>query len=242
MKMQKMDPKQVPQVIGLGVISAGVFGYALFNFALGGPKPTTAVEPAPKSGAAVTSVAAAAGAAEAGTVPGAVPGAGPGGVQVVQNTPPALQLPGQYNPDPFRSSEKPEPSVVVAPKPAPAPAPEKKAPLLPPSGTAKPGPADGASQPAPAPKVVVVPAKPPRPEIVVRGTSVVEGMNLAILEIGQEHRVVQVGDVLSKGFKVKKIKLEGVEVVGDKDKFFVPVGAKSEPKKPDNAEGAAAQS
>jgi hypothetical protein len=86
-----------------------------------------------------------------------------------------------------------------------------------------------------------MPAGPERPEVRVTGTSVTDGMNLAILEIGPEHRVVQVGDVVSKGYRVKKIQLQGVVFAKDKDHFFQGVGAKSDPNKPDNAQDKSSQ-
>jgi hypothetical protein len=265
--MQKLDQKQVPQVIGLGVVAVGVFGYAIFNFALGGPKrevtapveKVEAVATTPSSTTAAGTTAAVTGAVnatETGAVPGAPGATGPGGVQVVQNTPPAMPLPGQYNPDPFRSAVKTESPVNVTPKAAGSSPASRKAMGLSATAAGITGaqtdtkPAETEAQRAAREKVerekekarLLAVARTVRPEIVVRGTSVVDGMNLAILEVGQDHRVVQTGDVLDNHFKVKKIKLEGIWVTGDngKDMFFVPVGAKSEPKKSDNAEGPAA--
>ena len=260
-KMQKLDQKQVPQVIGLGVIAVGVFGYAIFNFALGGPKreanpPTStgasATSPGASTAASTTAaVSGAANAAEHGTAP-----TGPGGVQMAQNTAPAIQLPGQYNPDPFRSASKSEaPPVAIKPTTSTGGSSSqgKKA-----SDVA--GAANGAANAKPeeteaeraaklkelqvkeAARMAAI-ARAVRPEFVVRGTSVVDGANLAIVEVGQEHRVVQPGDVLDNNFRVKTIKLEGVWVTGDngKDRFFVPVGAKSEQKKADNGLGSPTQ-
>jgi hypothetical protein len=87
------------------------------------------------------------------------------------------------------------------------------------------------SMPAP------LPLGPERPEVRVTGTSVTEGLNLAILEVGPEHRVVQVGDVVSKGYRVKKIQLQGVVFGKDKDRFFQGVGAKTAADKSDNSLG-----
>lgn len=244
MKMQKLDPKQVPQVIALGVVSVGVFGYAVFTFAGSGPKPDTAAAATKTStattGEAGTSASSTTGSttaetkmalsvAEAGADP-AHPGAAPA------EGAPGINLPGQYNPDPFKAAAKPDvapQAVEVTPKPAPAPVkPQIKAPALP-DATGKGGLMPPVTLVTPPP----VPAGPERPEVRVTGTSVVDGLNLAIVEIGPEHRVVQVGDVVSKGYRVKKIQLQGVVFAKEKDHFFQGVGAKSDPNKPDNAEG-----
>jgi hypothetical protein len=245
MKMQKLDSKQVPQVIALSVISVGVFGYAVFTFAGSGPKPspsksaakssTSATASTPETGAssAESSVAGtrmALSVAEAGGDPAHPAGGSP-------EAAPGINLPGQYNPDPFKATMKPEPpvkAVQVTPKPAPAPVKPKPAPQLPDASLK--GPATTLINPIAPP-----PAAPERPAVRVTGTSVTDGMNLAILEIGPEHRVVQVGDVVSKGYRVKKIQLQGVVFVKDKDHFFQGVGAKSDPNKPDNAQEKSSQ-
>jgi len=244
-KMQKLDSKQVPQVIALGVLSVGVFGYALFTFGGSAPKPDTTPK---KEGAAAGSSAAGSTAASAttGTVTTtadtgtklALSGA-EGGVDPKTGTQgaPEIVLPGQYNPDPFKSTAKPADEVKqvqVTPKPAPV-APKVKQ-IAPPLPDARPGFPLPPTTTAP-----LVPAGPERPEVRVTGTSVVDGMNLAILEVGPEHRVVQVGDVVSKGYRVKKIQLQGVVFVKDKDHFFQGVGAKTETAKADNTLGKSSQ-
>lgn len=242
MKMQKLDPKQVPQVIALGVVSVGVFGYAVFTFAGSGPKPDTAAA-ATKKDAASTSTASTSGSTTTGTTTAetkmalSVAEAGTDPTQSGAATPngaPGINLPGQYNPDPFKSAAKPEvapKAVEVTPKPAPVKT-QIKAPSLP-DASGKGGLTPPVTLVTPPP----VPAGPERPEVRVTGTSVVDGLNLAIVEIGPEHRVVQVGDVVSKGYRVKKIQLQGVVFAKEKDHFFQGVGAKSDPNKPDNAEG-----
>lgn len=245
MKMQKLDSKQVPQVIALGVLSVGVFGYAVFTFAGSAPKPAagkSAAKSTPSaSGSASTTDAPATGSSVAGTQMAlsvaetggdpAHPAAGAPGAA------PGINLPGQYNPDPFKAAVKPDApvkAVQVTPKPAPAPVKPKPAPQLPDASLK--GPA------APLTSLIAPPpAAPERPEVRVTGTSVTDGLNLAILEIGPEHRVVQVGDVVSKGYRVKKIQLQGVVFAKDKDHFFQGVGAKSDPNKPDNAQDKSSQ-
>lgn len=229
-KMQKLDPKQVPQVIALGVLTVGVFGYALFTFAGSAPKsdPTPAKESSTSSSSTTSSSTGAAGTQTAVSVveSGGVPQTGAAGA-------PDIKLPGQYNPDPFKSGAKPEgPSPVEVTPKAPKITPPPAAPIAPPLPDAS----RQALAPLPslAPPAPVVPLGPERPEVLVTGTSVVDGLNLAILEVGQEHRVVQVGDVVSKGYRVKKIQLQGVVFGKDKDRFFKGVGAKTDPDKSDN--------
>ena len=239
MKIQKLDSKQVPQVVALGVLSVGVFGYAVFTFAGSAPKPAvSAPANAAASGSTETSASSATTAPATSTTSAgdtkmalSVAENGVDPKTGAQGTP-EIVLPGQYNPDPFKSTAKsvaPPQTVQVTPKPA-APKASKPAPQLPDSRL-------GPALPQVTAVPTLIPLGPERPEVRVTGTSVVDGMNLAILELGQEHRVVQVGDVVSKGYRVKKIQLQGVVFGKDKDRFFRGVGAKSEPEKPDNTLG-----
>jgi hypothetical protein len=245
MKMQKLDSKQVPQVIALGVLSVGIFGYAVFAFAGSGPKPSPNKSTA-KSTSSTSSSASATGTSPAeSSVAGtrmalsvAETGGDPAHPAGNPEAAPGINLPGQYNPDPFKATVKPEApkTVQVTPKPAPAPVKPRPAPQLPDASLRGPAtPLTNLIAPPP------MPAGPERPEVRVTGTSVTDGMNLAILEIGPEHRVVQVGDVVSKGYRVKKIQLQGVVFAKDKDHFFQGVGAKSDPNKPDNAQDKSSQ-
>lgn len=238
MKMQKLDQKQVPQVIALGVLSVGVLGYAAFSIAFSGPKRGPQTTPAAASASASTS------STSAPLPPGVALETAPGnGVQVTQNSAPEIPLPSQYNPDPFRTAVKPDaagkPSpVAITPKEAaPAPASTSKPPVMPDASRALP-----LLVQAPVPVKPPAPAAPEKPDVRVTGTSVVEGMNLAILEVGQDHRVVQVGDLVAKGYRVKKIQLEGVLFASKKDSFFRPVGVKEEPRKAEAGEAASSDS
>ncbi|MGV3720678.1 MAG: hypothetical protein ACO1SX_07185 [Actinomycetota bacterium] len=233
MKVEKLDSKQVPQVIILGVVSAGVLGYAAYNIAFGGPKRTA---PAGKAAASTVTSSSPSVAATVAAVDGVE-------VNVAKNTAPELTLPSQFNPDPFKSAARPQ-----AAKPAAAPAvgvtskPAAKAAALPVNVPVIPAAGKGALlAPAPAPPFVP-PPKPEKPDVRVTGTSMVDGMNLALLEVGQDHRVVQVGDLVAKGYRVKKINLDGVLFANKKDSFFRHVGVKDEPKKDEDSEGSQPQS
>lgn len=231
MKIEKLDSKQVPQVIILGVISAGVVGYAVYSIAFGGPKRTApANEPAAAGVSSPAAVTAAASSAADGVE-----------VKVTKNAAPELTLPSQFNPDPFKSDAKPvaappTPAVGVTSKPAAKAASLRlNPPIMPDAGMV------GVPVTPPAPAFTPPPPKPAKPDVRVTGTSVVDGMNLAILEVGQDHRVVQVGDLVAKGYRVKKINLEGVLFANKKESFFRHVGVKEEPKKDEDIEGARPQ-
>jgi hypothetical protein len=227
MKVEKLDPKQVPQVIILGVVSLGVLGYAGYSIAFGGPK-----RPAPTGDAATSTVSSPAPTVAATSA--AVDGAE---VKVAKGGAPELTLPSQFNPDPFKSSAK-TPPVMHVPAVGVTSKPVAKATALQGSAPVIPGVGKGSLLvPAPAPPFVP-PPKPEKPDVRVTGTSMVDGMNLALLEVGQDHRVVQVGDLVAKGYRVKKINLDGVLFANKKESFFRHVGVKDEPKKDEDSEGA----
>jgi len=223
MKLEKLDQKQLPQVIILGVLSVGVLGYAGYGIMFGGP------QRAPQAAQSASSSSR----SSASLSPGASDTVDGSNVQVAQNITPEIPLPSQFNPDPFQSPSKPTekkaPRVEVSPKPAPAPAPAPsfvgRPPVMP--DASRPLLSGGVVTPVP----VTPPPPPEKPDVRVTGTSVVDGMSLAILEVGQDHRVVQVGDLVAKGYRVKKIQLEGVLFASKRDSFFRPVGGKEEPRK-----------
>jgi len=231
MKVDKLDSKQVPQVIVLGVLTVGVLGYAVFSIAFGGPKRTP---PSPESTAAGASSPAAASGAAANAAETGAP------VSVTANKAPELTLPSQFNPDPFKTSAKAvgvvsTPPVASVPKPAATASAIRGGVSLPDVYTQR---AMGGGAPPPTTTAVVPTPKPAKPEVLVTGTSMVSGMNLAILEVGQDHRVVQVGDLVADGYRVKKIQLDGVMFANKKESFFRHIGVKEEPKKDTETEGA----
>jgi len=219
-KFEKMDSKQLPQVIALGVITLGVLGYGVVQ----------AMGPGDKKPAEAPAAATAAAGDDAEEQK---PGEAGSDVQITQAGAPAMQLPGTFNPDPFR----PLRGAKVAPMPAPAPAPRAAAkpvrtasalrwpssfdnvPSLSPSGQAKPE--------------TLVPAAPPapvRPMMLVTGIIDVEdGDDMALIVLdGRDRRILQVGDVVANNYRVKKIAMDGVMLVNGTDKYFVSIGKKDE--------------
>lgn len=220
MKFQKLDPKQVPQVIALGVLSLGALGYAAVNF-MGTPARSNSPAAAQQAKVQPASATTEPGAAAANT-----PGNGPEGTMAGN-----LTLPGQYNPDPFRAPASADEKKTPAPAPAPKfTPPSRPAPALPSVGrefTPPPAPSVPVVPPAP-----VAPPAPERPNVVVTGIIDVEGNpDMALVEFGAEQRIIQIGDQLSD-YKVKKIGLDGIWLVHGKDRFFVALGTPNTPGAP----------
>jgi hypothetical protein len=86
-----------------------------------------------------------------------------------------------------------------------------------------------AGGPASSPAVITaVQAKiqgPDRPAVALTGVLDTEGApGMALLMVDTERRVVQVGDVLPKNYRVKKISQNGIELVNGRDRYFVALG------------------
>ncbi len=220
-KFEKLDQKQMPQVIVLGVLCVGVLGYGVMQAVGGEKKPAPAAEQASATSepAGATS-----------TTPEAE-----AGVQITQTGAPGLQLPGTFNPDPFRplKTGKPVATPPPAPAPAPAPAPTRTA-RLPKWPTFEGLPSLGGNEGLPpAQPSVITPAPPPgpvRPTVVLTGVIDVEDgddMALAVLD-GKDRRILQVGDVVANNYRVKKIAMDGILLINGTDKYFVTLGKKDE--------------
>lgn len=217
-KFEKMDSKQVPQLVVLSVLTVGVLGYGVMQaMGSGGEK---------KPEAAPAAAAAAADDDEK-------PEGTPSDVQITQAGAPAMQLPGTYNPDPFRPLKG---AKVVPVTPPPAPAPVQK-PVRTASALRWPSyesvPSLGGNGGAPAKPEVVTPAPPPapvRPMLLVTGIiDVEEGDDMALIVLdGRDRRILQVGDVVANNYRVKKIAMDGVMLVNGTDKYFVSIGKKDE--------------
>ena len=236
MKMEKLDSKQMPQLIGLGVVSVVVFGWAAFSF-LGGMAPAASQGAAKPADAAKASDGKAkvevAQASTVGGAPGApaAPGAPgtpgqPGDPGAVPSVPGMPGAGGEFNPDPFKSPYKKD---MVAPKPAAEPKADKNpAPALPELGFQAPQWTPAPTEaPAPAP---AAPAPPARPDVLVTGVIAGEGVrDMATLKVGTEERILQVGDRVTDAtpYKVRKIAPDGVVLAPGKDSFFVALGAKT---------------
>jgi hypothetical protein len=229
MKFQKIDQKQVPQIVILVVVTVAILGYAGFQFFGGSngsahadtntPPPNhTKVADAktPETGQANPAQAGQPG--QPGVEPGpgqpgaALPGTGPAGA-AQPNV--GLGAPG-YNPDPFRAPAKAEPvKPVVKEKPAVERHPAERWP-------GNPGelPNAGGATVAPGPTPPVAPPVPVRPTLTVTGIIDVQGgTDMALVEQGAQQRIVQVGDQVD-AYKVKKIDLGGITLVNGKDKYY----------------------
>ena len=204
MKFQKMDSKQASQAVVLGVLCVGVLGFGAYNLlGAGGRSGTPAaaaaapVDPAPATPPVVTAA-----------VP-SVKGAA---------------VPSRVNPDPFRpvtGTAKVEPGSPVAPPPvATGPvAARPPAPTLPPAGVAAPTVPEKPAAPAP-------PPPPVRPQVAVTGIIDAEnGKDMALAAVGDEQRILTVGDRLPNNYRVKRIAKDGVLLVHKRDRFFVELGA-----------------
>jgi len=226
-KFQKMDPKETPKVIAIGVIAVGMFGY--FGMTMMSPPkkaPATADAEPKKIDAAAGQQA--------------------NGEASEEQQKMLAQLLGSgsvYNPDPFRpvrlrGSKTPE---RVVPQPGPSK----------PTGGRRSGrtdlnppvvpPATGNPQyPTAAPQVPVVePPALPRPEINLTGLiDAQDGPDLAVATVGAESMILKVGDRLPNDYKVIRVVPAGPRAtpcvwfennpkVGMKDRFFVTLGGKT---------------
>ena len=204
MKLEKLDSKQVPQVIVLGVLGVAALGY-------GGWKLMSGTSSAPAQAATPVS--------ETTTVVSEKPD--PKKAQPAKQM--AAVLPGmgtlnpQFNPDPFRSKAPNPENLRPTPAPTPPPAPPVE---RAPSWT------NGAGglpdlDPTPAPVTPAAPAGPQRPEVAVVGVMDAQGgKDLAILKLGAEQRLVGVGDMVANDYRVKSVGLDGVWLTHGRDRYF----------------------
>lgn len=221
MKFQKLDQKQVPQVIILGILTAGFLGWAGFQWigAAGSAQAQPASAPGKKVASADPGDGAAAGQAGVPGQPGAPVSGQPG--QPLPN----VGLPvGGYNPDPFRAPANLDPADKPVVKPS---APAKPEPARWPGS---PGPLPGAGNPEVViqpggPTLPVEPPAPVRPTLTVTGIIDVDGgHDMALVEMNQQQRIVQVGDLVDS-YRVKKIDLSGVVLVHGKDRFHASLAS-----------------
>jgi hypothetical protein len=220
MKFQKLDSKQMPQVIVLGVLCAGALTWGGYNLVTGlSPSKAAAAPPDRKTPVETTTVEPVS--AQDTDVQVAQAAAGAGGL-----------LPGNYfNPDPFRPAIKLDRTVKAAPpKPAAAPAPVGPEPNDPWGGPTLPVPGRGAGGLGPQePEQPAEPPAPERPQLNVTGIIDVDrGPDMALAEIGAETRILQVGDKIGNDYRVKRIGLDGVLLVHSQDRYFVALGNNAE--------------
>jgi len=234
--MQKLDKKQMPQFVGLCVLSTGVFGY--FGVRMVTPSPAAAAtRPAPKPMVPATLSAAAPAAARAAAA------AAPADNAAAIVPPPA---PGMRDPfvvgyiDP--KSVKAAPAAFTAPVPGPAPAAgtpvadaqiHEQVASLPPapvSGLIVPGfpaaPPLPSAAPAlpPSQKIMPLPAPPPAPpKWTVTGLLQSETGGVAILRDGDSRRFVRVGDFVDGVFRVANVTRSSVVLRHGKTFYTLPL-------------------
>lgn len=224
MKIQKLEKKQIPQVIGLGVLAVVLLSVAGFQLLGARAGRDAQAQPADPKGDRVA-------VASAGQ-----DRPGQGDARFV--------LPPLYHPDPFAAGGTP-----TAETPAETPAehehesasanagndttiPSPPADLFPggiagllPGGITglfgmEPPPANGTPTPLPEP------AGPQRP--LLKLTGVIDGSpSLALVELpDNDRRILQVDDVLPNDYRVELIQMAGVTLIhkDGEDRWFVPVG------------------
>lgn len=222
-KLEKIDQKQLPQVILLGVLSLGIFGFF-------GMQMLTPAKPPPKAAADKKEATA----------------TGEGLPRIAAAPVGGRAYPSQYNPDPFRAvvrrRQRSEMEAMLrrafgqAPTPGrprgggPMTSAGRPRPLPPVTGVDMvPYPAGGGAVPSERPVVEAVAVRPVRPELTVTGIiNPREGQSMALVALGSQQRILQVGDTLPNNYRVRRVDLDGVLLTDGKDIFFVGLGAKSQ--------------
>lgn len=220
MKIDKLDPKETPKVIAIGVLGVGLFGYVLMTMLAETPPPPPPKKEDDKKGQIAEN----------------------------QNPIPNIVLPPIYRPDPF---QKPAGLVLTPPldqtaqSAPPGPRPGGNQQTLnrirnriamdePGSwNTTFPLPRPG-FPPAPAldPQNAGIPVATPqepqpiRPTVWVTGVITISGEETALVDVGEERKILRVGDVVGNDYKVRQIARNGVFFVNGKDTFFVNIGGK----------------
>lgn len=231
----KPNSKQGQQAILLAVLGVTFVGVAIYGVA--GSLSQPAAAPGPPPAAAAPSTPNPDGETPHGTTPeGTTPGGTtPGGTPAVAGVevkpggdPSALQLPEVANADPFKPAlpkvSNSGPAKPTAGKPASAPVRIAEAARSLPNVSVTPVP----SAPA-APVKPVAPPPPPRPQVAVTGIIDAEGgADMALIDLGTEHRIIQLGDMLPGNYQVKRIAMDGVLLVSGTDRYFVALGNKAE--------------
>lgn len=246
--MQKLDKKQIPQFVGLCVLSTGTFGY--FGLRMVTPSPAAAAtRPALKPSEPAEASAAKTAAAPAGTVADAVadavaPPPTPGmrdpfvvgckdpKTAAAPGTLPAFAAP-LHGPAPAASPQVADAQIheqVSALPPAPVseltmpgfPA----APPLPPAASVLP------PQKAISEKIMPLPAPPPAPpKWSVTGLLQGEdGAGVAILRDGESRRIVHVGDFIDGMFRVTRVTRSEVILRHGTTFYTLPLGTKPDSK------------
>lgn len=217
----KLDKKQLPQYIALGVLTAGVGGYTVVHFAAAGPA-SASTRPAPAP--AATRIAAPA----------------PGGPQLAGTAPAGTATPADTGdaPPPTPAMHDPfavgyvDPTTLPVPPGAPAtplPPPGKQvaalSPISPlpvglPSAPPLPGSGLGTFSPKAAslpvgpsaPALPTAPALPDPPRWTVTGVLMGAGGKVAVLRDGETRRIVRTGDFVDSVYRVSAVSRTAVQL------------------------------
>ncbi len=214
--MKKLDPKQLPQFIALGVLTAGVGGYTVYHFAAPSPvsadtRPAAAATTPGKSGPVKPGASPAAPGSPAALTAAAVPGAVTGDAPPPSPTMRDPFAPGYVDPTtlhtaasgaaipalPKLSGKQTAGMGFVSPLPVGLPL----APALPgsaPTGLMPALPVGPAAPPLPA----AIAAAPPAPTWTVTGVLQGVGGKVAILRSGEARRIVRSGDFVDSTYRV----------------------------------------
>ncbi len=208
----KLDKKQLPQYLALGVLTAGLGGYTVYHFAAAGPvsantRPAAATVTAPAQAAkpAPAGTGTAAVVADAGDAPPPTPAMrDPFAVGYVD--------PGTL-PVPLAAMPAPGKQVAALSPLSPLPVGLPSAPPLPGSGLGL-FPAKAAALPTapPAPALPAVSALPDPPKWTVTGVLMGAGGTVAILRSGEARRIVRTGDFVDSVYRVSAVSRTAVQL------------------------------
>ena len=212
--MKKLDTKQLPQFIALGVLTAGVGGYAVYHFAAPSPvsadtRPAAATPAPGKTGILKPGDGPAAPGSPAALTAAAVPGAVTGDAPPPSSAMRDPFAPGYVDPTTLHTAT-PGAAAPALPKLAGkqtastgfvSPLPVGLPPALPGSAATGPMPALPAGPAAPPLPAAVVPA-PPAPTWTVTGVLSGAGGKVAILRSGESRRIVRSGDFVDSTYRV----------------------------------------
>lgn len=215
------DKKQLPQVIVMGILSLGLFGY--FGWKMLAPPPTQAAAPPPAAASAAPGAAGAVGAANSAA-----------SVTVAPITDEAsVGAPGPEMRDPF---------MVPAWATAPTATPARSAPAAQPAASAPPAPslpelaafhplppATAVVTPSPAATGPAAPPAPTGPQWQVTGVLTGDSPDsyLAILRSGDERRYVRTGSMVDGEYRVDSIDGSGVTLVKGSATYRLSLGGQS---------------
>lgn len=218
----KLDKKQLPQYIALGVLTAGVGGYSVYHFAAAGPVSAATAAAAPRASA--TAPAQAAKPVPAGAAVAADTGDAPPPTPAMRDPFTVGYVDPGTLPAPLGGAAPPVPALPAPGKQVAALSPLSPLPVGLPSAPPLPGsglglfPAKAAGLPSalpaapPAPVLPAAPALPDPPKWTVTGVLMGEGGEVAILRNGEARRIVRAGDFVDSVYRVSAVSRTAVQL------------------------------